>query len=121
MAETSVSRMTKLRATTLRAAGRRNADILVRIEDDPTRYLNSIYLCVIFIQNGSAIFVAVLADQTFGELWVTAISVAFTIVYFVIVEAMSKTYGILHSDRVALALAPLVWTIGRALSAPTAA
>jgi CBS domain containing-hemolysin-like protein len=32
---------------------------------------------------------------------------------------MSKTFGILHSDRVALALAPFVWVVGRTLSIPT--
>jgi hypothetical protein len=47
-----------------------------------------------FVQNGSAIFVAVLAEQTFDELWVTPLSFAFTIAYFVVVEAMSKTFGI---------------------------
>jgi len=35
------------------------------------------------------------------------------------VEAMSKTFGILKSDRVALALAPLVWALGRLLAIPT--
>jgi CBS domain containing-hemolysin-like protein len=119
MAEASVSRMTNVRAMALRAAGRRNAEVLARIEDDPTRYLNSIYLCVMFVQNGSAIMVAILAEQAFGELWVTIASVAFTIAYFVVVEAMSKTFGILHTAQVALALAPIVWAIGRALSGPT--
>jgi CBS domain containing-hemolysin-like protein len=119
MAEASVSRMTNVRAMALRAAGRRNAEVLARIEDDPTRYLNSIYLCVMFVQNGSAIMVAILAEQAFGELWVTIVSFAFTIAYFVLVEAMSKTFGILHSAQVALALAPIVWGIGRALSGPT--
>jgi hypothetical protein len=61
-----------------------------------------------FVQNGSAIFVAVLAEQTFDELWVTPLSFAFTIAYFVVVEAMSKTFGILHSASAALALAPVV-------------
>src|SRR6266540_3739613 len=72
-----------------------------------------------FVQNGSAIFVAILAEQTFGELWVTVLSFGFTMAYFVVVEAMSKTFGILHSAQVALALAPVVWGIGRALSVPT--
>ena len=34
---------------------------------------------------------------------------------------MAKTYAILHSDRVALAVAPFVWFIGRTLSLPTRA
>src|SRR6266545_3941817 len=63
--------------------------------------------------------VLVLAEQTFGELWVTVLSFAFTIAYFVVVEAMSKTFGILHSASVALTLAPVVWALGRALRVPT--
>jgi putative hemolysin len=43
----------------------------------------------------------------------------FTMAYFVFVEAMSKTYGVLHSDRTALALAPVVWALGRILALPT--
>jgi CBS domain containing-hemolysin-like protein len=34
---------------------------------------------------------------------------------------MSKTFGVLHSDRAALAVAPLVWFLGRLLAAPTRA
>jgi CBS domain containing-hemolysin-like protein len=52
---------------------------------------------------------------------VTLVSVAFTLLYFVLVEAMSKTFGVLHSDRAALAVAPLVWFLGRLLAAPTRA
>jgi CBS domain containing-hemolysin-like protein len=81
IAETSVSRMTSVRAMALREAGRRNAETLLRIESDPAPYLNAVYLCVMFVQNGSAILVAVLAEQTFDELWVraTALSFIFTI------------------------------------------
>lgn len=121
MAETSISRMTRVRAIALRDEGRRNAEVLVRIETEPARYLNSVYLAVMFAQNGSAILVATLAEQRFSKVWVTVVAAAFTIVYFVIVEAMSKTFGILHSDRVALFMAPIVSGLSRVLSAPTRA
>jgi len=71
------------------------------------------------VQNGSAILVAILADRTFDNLGVTIASLAFTLVYFVVVEAMSKTFGVLHSDRVALFLSPLVYLLGRLLAQPT--
>ena len=121
MAEASISRMTLVRALALQEEGRRNASTLGKIEADPPRYLNSIYLAVMLAQNGSAIMVAIIADQRFDSLGVTLLSVAFTLVYFVIVEAMSKTYAILHSDRVALALSPLVWFLSRLLALPTRA
>ena len=119
IAETSISRMNRIRAIALREEGRRNASILVELENDPPRYLNAIYLAVMLVQNGSAILVAILAERQFGEAWIALVSLVFTIAYFVVVEAMSKTFGILHSDRMALALAPLAWLLGRALAFPT--
>jgi len=118
MAEASMTRMSRVRAMALREEGRRNAVLLERIQEEPPRYLNSVYLSVMFAQNGSAVLVGILADRALGNLGVTLISVGFTLVYFVIVEAMSKTYGVLHSDRVALALAPLVVLLARIFALP---
>ncbi|HEY3264213.1 MAG TPA: hemolysin family protein, partial [Actinomycetota bacterium] len=98
---------------------RRNAVLLERIESDPPRYLNAVYLAVMFVQNGSAILVAILAEKTLGTGWITVASLLFTLLYFLIVEAMSKTFAVLHSDGAALAVAPLVWGLGRLLSGPT--
>jgi CBS domain containing-hemolysin-like protein len=120
-AEASVSRMTKVRALALKSEGRRNAGLLERIESDPPAYLNAVYLAVMFVQNGSAILVALIAETYFEHqaALLAVVSFVFTLVYFVIVEAMSKTFGILHSDSAALALAPVVFFLGRALSGPT--
>lgn len=121
MAEASITRMTKVRLVSLREEGRRNVELLEEIEGNLPRYLNSVYLSVMCVQNGSAILVAMVADRIWGQLGVTVASVAFTIGYFVSVEAMSKTFAVLHSDRVALALAPVVWLLGRLLYWPTRA
>jgi putative hemolysin len=121
IAEASLTRMSRVRALALVEEGRRNAVTLERIEADPPRFLNAIYLSVMFCQNGSAILVAIIAERTYGGLGITLISVAFTLMYFVIVEAMSKTFGVLHSDGAALAVAPLVWFLGRVLALPTRA
>jgi len=119
IAEASLTRMSRVRALALVEEGRRNASILERLEADPPRYLNAVYLTVMLCQNGSAIIVAILAERSYGGLGVTLVSVGFTLLYFVLVEAMSKTFGVLHSDRAALAVAPLVWFLGRLLAAPT--
>jgi putative hemolysin len=121
MAESSLSRMSKVRALALQSEGRRNAALLVKLETEPPRYLNAVYLAVMFVQNGSAILVAIIAESSFGHLGVTLISIAFTVAYFVVVEAMAKTFGILHNDSVALALSPIVYFLGRLLSLPTRA
>jgi CBS domain containing-hemolysin-like protein len=119
LAEASLTRMSRVRALSLEEEGRRNAGILVRLESDPPRYLNSVYLAVMLVQNGSAILVAFLAERTFGGVGIAVASFAFTLLYFVVVEAMSKTFGVLHSDRVALALSPFVYLLGRVLAYPT--
>ena len=118
-AEASLTRTSRVRALALEEDGRTNAETLVKIESDPPRYLNAVYLTVMFVQNGSAILVAFLAEQQFGDTWVTLGSFLFTILYFVFVEAMAKTFAVLHADRVALALSPIVWFLGRLLAAPT--
>src|SRR5206468_687430 len=87
-------------------------------ERDPAPYLNSIHLAVMFVQSGSAILVALLAENYFGDLGIALVCVGFTLAYFVVVEAMSKTYGVLHRESAALAMAPIVWTLGRALALP---
>ncbi|HSJ50012.1 MAG TPA: hemolysin family protein [Actinomycetota bacterium] len=119
IAEASITRMTRIRALALVEEGRRNAVLLERIEADPPAFLNAVYLMVMLVQNGSAILVAILAERQFGNLGLTVVSAGFTLLYFVLVEALSKTLGVLHSDRAALALAPLVWFLGRALAVPT--
>jgi CBS domain containing-hemolysin-like protein len=121
IAEASLTRMTRVRALALVEEGRRNSHTLERIEADPPRFLNAIYLTTLLCQNGSAILVAIAADKTFGGLGVTIVSVVFTLLYFLVVEAMSKTFAVLHSDRSALFIAPLVWFLGRVLAVPTRA
>jgi CBS domain containing-hemolysin-like protein len=121
IAEASLTRMSRVRALSLVEEGRRNAVTLERIEADPPRFLNAVYLAVMFCQNGSAVLVAIISERTFGGLGITLVTVGFTLLYFVLVEAMSKTFGVLHSDGAALAIAPLVWFLGRILAMPTRA
>jgi len=119
VAESSLSRVNRVRALTLESEGRRNAASLVRIQTEPARYLNAVYLAVMLAQNGSAILVAILAERTFESIGVAVVSAVFTLGYFVVVEAMAKTFGVLNADRAALALAPIVVLLGRVLSVPT--
>jgi len=119
LAEASLSRMSRVRALILEADGRRHASALVKIENEPTRHLNAVYLSVMFAQNGSAVLVALAAERAYSSLGVTVASILFTFLYFVVVEAMSKTFGVLRAESVALALAPSVLVLSRMLHIPT--
>ena len=92
MAEASLTRMTRVRALALREDKRRNSDMLVKLEEDPARALNPVYLAVMLAQNGSAILVAILSERYWDSLGVTLVSIGFTLLYFVLVEAMAKTF-----------------------------
>lgn len=120
LTESSITRITRVRAWALKEEGRGNAELLERMAADPPRTLNAIYLAVMVVQNGSAILVAIIAEE-FGSVALTLTSVGFTLLYFVVVEAMAKTFGVLHTDRVALALAPFAYAVARALDLPTKA
>ena len=79
IAETSISRMTLVRAHALREEGWRTAAILERIESDPPRYLNSVYLAVVCVQNGTAVLVALLADDYYASTGVAIATGGFTL------------------------------------------
>lgn len=121
VAEASISRMTRIRVGALRHEGRRNAALLEAIEREPAAYLNAVYLSAMFVQNGSAVLVALLAERWLHDPGVALASFLFTLGYYVVVEAMAKTFGIQHSDTAALVLAPATWTLGRLLALPTRA
>ena len=123
ISEASLTRITRVRAITLKEEARRNAELLEKIEADLPRYLNSVYFSVMLVQNGSAILVALLAERTFAGdddgWWIALVSAVFTLAYFVFVEAMSKTFGVMQSDRAALLVSPVVYALGKALALPT--
>lgn len=121
MAETAITRISRVRALALREEKHRNADLLVKLTEDPARALNPIFLAVLLVGMGSAFLVAHLADASTGSLGIAIISVVYTLIFFVVVDAMPKTFGVQHTDRVALALAPLVFWLGRLLVWPTRA
>ena len=73
------------------------------------------------VQNGSAILVAILAGEHVRR--ARRSSIATLVVHApatsCFVEATSKTFAIQQTDRVALALSPLVFFLGRVLAWPT--
>lgn len=103
-AETSLLRVTPVRAATLTATRGRPGKRLQRLVDRLPRVLNTILLTALLSQIVAATVVGFLAERWFGSLGVTLASIALTIVLFIYAEAIPKTYAVRHSDRVALAV-----------------
>ncbi len=112
-AEVSITRTNRVRAYRFQEEGRRGAGSLVRIAENPAAFLNVVLLLVLLSTIGGTTIATSLAVRVFhgaGELIAT---VAMTLLLFVFAEVTPKTFAIQQTDRVALALAPLIVTLGR--------
>jgi CBS domain containing-hemolysin-like protein len=121
-AETSLLRISSVRAATLAEEGGERGERLAQLIGRLPRVLNTILLTALLSQIVAATVVGVLAERWFGSLGVTLASVVLTIVLFIYAEAIPKTYAVRHADRVGLAvsgpvtvlewvLRPVVWLL----------
>jgi CBS domain containing-hemolysin-like protein len=113
MAETSLTRLNRVRALSLEEEGRKRAPALVRLVDHPERFLNPVLLLVLACHLSAATLVGFLAERLFGAIGVV-IATAFEVgVIFVFAEAIPKTYAVQRTDQAALLVTPLVSAIVR--------
>jgi CBS domain containing-hemolysin-like protein len=108
LAEMSLSRITKQKAEALLADGHKRGNILVRLAGDPTRWVNPLLLTVNILQTLQATLTGVVANRVFGAPGVVIGVALNVVVFFVLAEAVPKTYAVLYSVRGATATAPLV-------------
>jgi putative hemolysin len=113
MSETSLTRMSKSRARSLRDQSRRGAKALVSLTEAPEKFLNPLLLLVLICQLVSATMVGVLAGHLFGAAGVFVATAGEVIVIFVAFEAIPKNFAVQHPDEAALLSAPVVGGILR--------
>ena len=111
LAETSLVRMNKSRARSLRDQGRHGARALVELAETPEKFLNPLLLLILMCQLISATMVGVLAGRLFGAAGVFVATLGEVVVIFVVFEAIPKNYAVQHSDEAALMTAPVVTSI----------
>ena len=97
MAETSLVRMTKIKAKSLVDEKKRGARQLARLIENPAKFLNPILLLVLICQLVSATLVGIVAEHLFGGLGVVLGIVFEVVVIFVFFEAVPKNWAVLHS------------------------
>lgn len=114
VAETAITRTSRSKATALAEQGRKGAEQLVEVVNHYERYLNSIYLVVLAAQTLQAALTGVVLDALGGEwYWLFGGLFVNIVVVFVVAEAAPKTWALQHTDRAALATAPLVVLCGK--------
>jgi putative hemolysin len=114
MAETSLTRISRIKAITLEEEGRRGAKKLAQLVEHPEHFLNPVLLLVLMCHVVASILVGLVFDR-FGALVVTVATVAEIAIIFVLAEAAPKTWAVQHAERAALLAAPAVSAISNLL------
>ena len=102
LAEMGLSRMTKPKAAAIAERRKRQGAALVDLVEHPERWINPLLLSVNVCQTVQATLTGVVAARAFGAIGVVIGVLLNVIVFFVLAEAVPKTYAVLHADRAAL-------------------
>jgi CBS domain containing-hemolysin-like protein len=115
MAETSISRISKVRAHHLMDQGRRGADRLLGIVNDPAPYLNIVLLLTLVFHITATALATGLAISKFGSSGEAAAAAIMTFVIFIFAEVGPKTFTVVHTERAALFMARPIYVLGSLL------
>ena len=115
MAETALTNLPMVKAIALRDEGRRGAGILCRLLERRERVVGPILFLVLACHVVSATLVVLLAEDHLGGLGIVVAVVGLVVVVFVAAEAAPKTFALLHTERAALLVAPVVVVLARSL------
>ena len=107
-AEVSITRMSRFRAYHFQEEGKRGANAMVRIAENPARYLNVVLLLTLLTQLGGTTLAGVVAIRHLHHLGELIATGAMTLILFVFAEVSPKTFTVQHTDRVALRVAPFI-------------
>jgi CBS domain containing-hemolysin-like protein len=95
------------------ATGSRSSRSLARLASQPERFLNALLVTVTICQTAQAFLTSILAARLFGTVGVIVAFVLNVIVFFVLAEAVPKTYAVLHPERAAMISTPITAALVR--------
>jgi CBS domain containing-hemolysin-like protein len=95
----SLSRITKQKAQALLDQGGKRAKIILKLAEDPTKWVNPLLLTVNIFQTVQATLTGIVSGRLFGAPGVAVGVTLNVIVFFVLAEAVPKTYGLVHPVR----------------------
>jgi CBS domain containing-hemolysin-like protein len=109
VAETALNRISKVKAEALADELDTPASkSLARLVEHPERFINPVLVTVTFLQTGQAFLTSLLANRLFGPIGVIIGFVVNVVLFFVVTEAMPKTWAVLSAERAALRTARFI-------------
>ena len=108
LAETSFTRVSRIRLVALDEEGDKRARRVLRLMDHPEQTLNSILLLVLGSQMIGATLLGTVLEPTLGAAGVAVGIVVEIVVVFTLFEVVPKTFALQHTERSALGVSPLL-------------
>jgi putative hemolysin len=105
IAEMGLSRITRTKAASLADSGHKSARTLQKLVSAPERWVNPLLLTINVCQTVQATLTGILSARLWGTYGVIIGVIANVLVFFVLAEAVPKTYAVLHPQKAALATA----------------
>ncbi len=113
LAEMALSRMSKPRAAALAEKGVKSGKALVRLANEPTRWINQLLLTINICQTVQATLTGVVSGRLFGPAGIAIGVFANVVIFFVMAEAVPKTYALLYPVKAAtMSARPLLLLVG---------
>lgn len=112
MAESAINRTSAVRVEALREQNPKDVDRLVSLLDKPEQVLNPLRLVIVLIRLAEATVVTILAFEWFNMWgWIVGLLALNLAIVFVVAETAPRTLGIIHADRIAVALGGTMSTL----------
>jgi putative hemolysin len=108
LSETSLTRISVVKAAAMEEEGRRGAARLRGLIEHPERFLTPVLLLVLLCHLVAATLLGVVVDRHFGGGVLALFTVGQVAFVFVFLESMPKTWAVQHTERAALIAAPLI-------------
>ena len=105
VAEMGLSRVSKQRASSLADKGLKSGKALKKLVDAPEKWVNPLLLTINISQTVQATLTGIVSGRLFGTVGVAVGVVLNVVVFFVLAEAVPKTYAVLHPQQAALSTA----------------
>src|SRR5262245_3462535 len=103
VAETALNRISRVKAQAVAATLQtKSSRSLFRLVSHPERFINPLLVTVTVLQTGQAFLTSLLADRLFGAKGIIVGFFLNVILFFVLAEAMPKTWAVLSAERAAL-------------------
>lgn len=105
LSEMGLSRMTKPKAAAMAEGGVKQGRALQQLVGEPEKWVNPLLLTVNICHTIQATLTGVIAAKTFGPLGVVGGVLIDVVIFFVLAEAVPKTYALQYPERAALSTA----------------